>query len=187
MSNNNAAIPEIYTSVNGQNLVINGLNSIPLNTELPLGFSTGQQNTFSIKASQLSNFDPGTQLILKDNVLGTQTDLTDGSAYSFSSDVTNSSTRFSVLFKSASLTTGIDPSLDNSVSVYRNEQNQIAVNYFGNVSHAEVSVYNVAGQKLVSKQLSGTTTIINTLLGSGVYMVRVTKAGVNTTKEVILN
>ncbi|GEM_PF-858783 len=187
MSNANAAIPEIYTSVNGQNLVINGLNSIPMNTELPLGFSTGQQNTFSIKASQLSNFDPGTQLILKDNVLGTETDLTNGSAYSFSSDATNTSTRFSVLFKSASLTTGIDPSIDKLVSVYRNEQNQIAVNYYGNVSHAEVSVYNVAGQKLVSKQLSGTTTIITTPLGSGVYVVRVTKAGINTTKEVILN
>jgi hypothetical protein len=54
MSNANKAIPEIYTLAANEELVINGMNELALNTELPLGFSSGELNNYSIKASEIA-------------------------------------------------------------------------------------------------------------------------------------
>ena len=40
MFNNSASIAEIYSIAGAENVAINGLNSIPFDTEIPLGFST---------------------------------------------------------------------------------------------------------------------------------------------------
>ena len=192
MSNNSAAIPEIYTiAVAGtEQLVINGLNSIASDEELPLGFTTGQTNTFSIKATEISNFDAGTSIVLRDRVLNTEQDITDGSAYSFTSDPTTANTsRFSLVFKAPSATTGLNTgNTDKNISVYRNANNQITINYTGSLSsESMVTVSNAVGQKLVEKNMTSTVSVIDNRLLPGVYLVSVTTAGKSITKKVILN
>ena len=44
------------------------MSTIPYNTEIPLGISLGNGSIFSLKATELSNFEAGTQIMLKDNV-----------------------------------------------------------------------------------------------------------------------
>jgi len=185
----NAAIPEIYTTVGTEQLVINGMNSIPYNTELPLGFTTGQSDVFTIKATEFSNFDANTKVYLKDNLLNTLQDLTDGTAYAFASDVASTTSRFSVVFKSVGVTTGVQAaSGDQSILIYKNANNQIAVNCSGSISdNAFISVYNALGQKLESKQLTTATTFISRTFASGVYVVTVINGGKSTTRKVILN
>jgi len=189
MSNNNPAIPEIYTTVGSEKLVINGMNSISANTELPLGFTTGQSNTFSIKASEFSNFDANTKVYLKDKLSGTEYDLTDGTAYTFASDITSTADRFSLVFKSAGVATSLNNASGDQVAlIYKNANNQITVNCKGDISdNAFISVYNALGQKLESKQITSTTTVIGKTFTSGVYVVTVNNGGKNTTKKVILN
>ena len=189
MSNNIAVIPEIYTTVGNEKLVINGMNSITTDTEIPLGFTTGQSNAFSIKASEFSNFDSDTKVYLKDNLLNTVQDLTDGSAYTFASDVASTTSRFSIVFKSVGMTTGLQAAAnDPSVLIYKNAYNQIAVNCTGSISdNGYVSVYNALGQKLEMKKIAGTTTVIDRAFSSGVYVVTVNNGGKSTTKKVILN
>jgi hypothetical protein len=189
MSNNNPAIPEIYTTVGSQDLVIDGLNSMATNPVLPLGFTTGTSNTFTIKATEISNFNPDTKIILQDNLLNTTQDLTDGSAYTFTSDVASTTSRFSIVFKSVGVTTGIQAaSGDQSVLIYKNANNQIAVNCNGTISdNGYVSVYNALGQKLELKKMTGTTTIIDKAFTSGVYVVTVNNGVTSTTRKVILN
>jgi len=189
MSNNNVAIPEIYTTVGNENLVINGMNSITPDTEIPVGFTTGQSNAFSIKATEFSNFDANTKVYLKDNLLNTEQDLTDGTAYTFTSDVASTTSRFSVVFKSVGVTTGLQAaSGDQAVLIYKNANNQIAVNCTGSISdNGYVSVYNALGQKLELTKITGSTTIISRTLASGVYVVTVNNGGKSTTKKVILN
>ena len=189
MSNNNAAIPEIYTTVGNEQLVINGMNSIAPDTEIPLGFTTGQSNVFSIKANEFSNFDSDTKVYLKDNLLNTEQDLTDGTAYTFASDVASTTSRFSVVFKSVGVTTGVQAaSNDPSILIYKNANNQIAVNCNGSISdNAFISVYNALGQKLELKQITSITTLIGRTFTSGVYMVTVNNGEKSTTKKVILN
>lgn len=175
MSNDDVAIPEIYTIIDTVNLVINGFNQLPVNTEIPLGFKTGEANTFTIKTTQLSNLAEY-QVILKDKQLNTETELTESTVYSFSSDIISSTNRFSILLKSASVTTATNKTIDTGVSIYSNEQNQIVVKCLKERIAADVSVYNLAGQKLINKQIKGST-ILDTILPAGIYVVRLNSAG----------
>jgi hypothetical protein len=192
MSNANPAIPEIYTLAGSEHLVINGLSGVTANSELPLGFTPGASNTnFSIKATQVSNFDSNTQILLKDIVQNSEFDITSGKPYYFSSDATNTATRFTLVFKSNSVTTGINDknTTDNIfLNIYRNENNQIAINRSGVIKEeGEITVYNSIGQQLVSTSTTGTSTVIKEPLNAGIYLIAVNIAGRKYTKKLILN
>jgi len=188
MTNGNASIPEIYTSVGTERLVINGLNSIATNSLVPLGFSTGVANTFSIKASEVSNFDADTKIVLKDNVLNVERDITDGTPYNFTSDVVSTDNRFSVVFKSKSSTTGIDNSTEKeTIIVSKNANNQIVVISNRNSQTGVVTVSNAVGQKLHSATITGITTVITKSFSPGVYLVTVNEGEKHVNKKVIIN
>jgi hypothetical protein len=157
--------------------------------ELALGFTPGQSNTFTIKASEISNFDTGTRVFLKDKLLNTEQELTVGNDYSFTSDATPTNTRFTLIFRAAGIATALNTGTnDQNVLVYKNANNQITVKCSGDVNNeSSVVVYNAVGQKLMTKQLTSNTTVLNNSLSSGVYMVTVTKAGRSVTKKVILD
>ncbi len=188
MSNNSITFPELYTIVNDEQLAINGLNSIPYDTEIPLGFTTGETNTFTIKASEFSNFDSGAKVYLIDKLLNKETELTVAD-YTFESDIASSSTRFSLIFKAPSVATGLSANSENSgILVYRNMNNQIVVNCDGSLNNeSSIAVYNGIGQKLASKQLKTNITVFDNPLCSGVYMVTITNAGKSITKKVTIN
>lgn len=189
MSNDNASIPEIFTNIGNEQLVINGMNSLPLNTEIPLGFTTKTSNTFTIRASEIKNLDPTIKVILKDkqNVTNPEQDITDGSAYSFSTDATSWDKRFSILFKTTSNTTGITTHENNAMNILvsKNAENQIEIK-LSEKRNGMVSIYNTIGQNLYRTKLTGTTTIINTSIGSGVYFIKIDVGGVVTTKKIFL-
>ena len=186
MTNANVAIPEIYTMVGNEKLVINGLTSVTPNEELALGFVTGQSNTFSIKATQISNFDASTRIFLRDNLLNTEQELTTSTDYTFTSDVVSTNNRFSVVFKSAGVTTGVN-SLNANISVSMNKNNQIMVDCSGNINNnALVDVYSAAGQKIQSEQITTSRTILDAGLTTGVYIVTVNNGGKTVTQKVTL-
>jgi len=181
MSNSNVSIPEIYTFAGSEKLAINGMKNI---ATMPLGFTTGETNTFSIKATEIKNFDAETKVILKDNLLNVEQDITDGTAYSFTSDAVSSTDRFSIVFKTVSTITGIaKTNLD--ANIFKNSNDKIAVNTNGVAG--TVTVCNAIGQKLVITAIAGMTTIIDKTLSSGVYLVTLNIAGAKITKKVIID
>jgi len=190
MTNDNAAIPEIFTVADNQQLVINGMNSLPLDTEIPLGFTTKTANTFTITASEMVNLDSGVRIILKDkqNLSNPEQDLTSGIGYSFSSEVTSSANRFSIIFKSPSITTGIEKPETNAlnIQVYKNLNNQIIIKLNEN-QNGTVTICNAIGQNLYNNKLTGTSTVINRSFGSGVYFVKVDSNGVSATRKIVIN
>jgi hypothetical protein len=188
-TNADNSIPEIYTKAGNENLVINGLNSITENQLLPLGFTTGQANTFTIKATEITNFDSSIKIILKDSLSTTEQELTSGSTYSFSSDVASSTGRFSIIFKAVGTTTDINNAAKNQpIVVLINANNQIVVNCNNEViGRANVSVFNAIGQKLENKTITGTTTVLTNSYVSGVYFVSVLTNGKTTTHKIVMN
>ena len=187
MSNDNVVIPEIYTLVRSEKIAINGLKSITTNQKLPLGFTTGESNTYSIKATEIKNFDVDTKIILKDNLLNTEQDITDGTPYSFTSNIASNTLRFNIIFKSASVTTVID-SEKLSVNIFKNTNGQITINRNLSIDQeGTVTICNALGQKLVNIPTTGASTVINKSFNSGVYFVTIKVAGRNTTKKVIIN
>lgn len=99
MSNSNPSIPEIYTLEQSHELVINGLKSFDSEKELNLGFRTGKAGIFSLKAKEILNFEQKGIILLRDKLLNKDIDLTKGEGYEFYSDSTETSNRFSLIFK----------------------------------------------------------------------------------------
>ena len=190
MTNASVFIPEIYTVASGEQLVINCLNSVEYDTEIPLGFTTGQTNNFSIKASQISNFAPGTQIVLKDyqdinNPVSTVLD--DASSYSFSSDpTTNNLNRFTVIFHAPTLTTGTHATDNVDAWISTNANGQIIIN--GNPDrNTSIAVYNSTGQVLFSEKLRSTNLVFRNKFNPGVYMLTICEAGKYITKKLVIN
>ena len=185
MTNGTASIPEIYTLAGSEQLVINGMNSIQYDTEILLGFTTGQSNTFTLKASQFSDFASGTQVILRDKLLNAEQDLTVAD-YTFSSDVTSTSSRFSLVFKAPSVATGINTNIFNNVWISTNANNQIVINGAPS-GESTLVVCNAIGQKLIIKNITEKSSLLQTPLQPGVYMLTVTNAGRKMTKKIIID
>jgi hypothetical protein len=191
MSNNDSRIPEIYTTIGNENLVINSMKSIIPNQEIPLVLKPGTSSQLSIKVSELSNFDAGTQVLLRDyvdpnNVV--EHDLTNVIVYSFNSGSATTN-RFTLEFKSPSVTTDTDcNNTDLNITVFRNGNGQITVSCPTELTgKAMMSVYNAIGQKLETRQLSNRVTVITNSFKSGVYFVNVLANGKATTQKIVIN
>ncbi|MFZ4582038.1 MAG: M6 family metalloprotease domain-containing protein [Paludibacter sp.] len=173
MSNGNSAIPEIYTIAGTEKLVINGLSGPSSNKSISLGFNTGASNTFSIKATQVDNFEINTRIILRDNTLGTEMDITNGAPYVFTSDIIASDNRFELIFKTVSTVTELsNKSEKQNFNIAKNANNQLIVSC--NSAHPELlSIYNAVGQKIFNSTICNTSTVIDKQFSPGVYLVKV--------------
>lgn len=182
MFNNNVAVPELYSIVENEQLVINGMNDYSFNTIVPLIFKTGQANTFTLKASELRSFDEDTRIFLYDDLTKSQTDLTEGGSYSFASDVTTGSDRFSIQFKSANGTTSSD-FYTSGVKVY-SAGNRIFIE--GAVGGATIEVYNAVGQRIHAEVPATNSTSLSRNFLKGMYVVRVNLGTSDQSAKVII-
>ncbi len=185
-------IPEIYTLAGQEQVAINGFKEIPLDTEIPLGFTTGTNNSFTIKAIEAKNFNASTKIILIDKLLHVSQILTsDGVGYNFRSDVASDANRFSLMFKTASIATDFNtPKLNTDkfdVIAYGNANKQIVVNITNKFNEkALVAIYDVSGKKLVDNLITSNNMVISRGFKQGVYLVNVVNGGLTIIQKVIL-
>ena len=185
MFNNTASVPEIYTQAGTEKLVINGMNELKYNNEIPLGFATGQANNFSIKTTEIKNLS-GTKIVLIDKQNPTiETELAEGVSYNFSSQSTTASTdRFSLVFRVSCNTTEIANTEKTVAQVFVNSANQITIIASEKSNYA---IYDSVGQKVNKGITTANRTVANGINGSGVYVVRISENGRNYSTRVILN
>lgn len=183
--NDDTSIPEIYTTVGNEKLVINGMNSIPLNTEIGLGFVPGTATSFSIKANEVSNLPQDVTLILKDNATGTETDLTDGvTAYNFV-PATTTGDRFSIILRRVSTT--VETNTGTGIAVYSSQKSiHVTVNSALD-ENASVHVFNAVGQQLINQNLTSRSTSVNGNFKPGVYVVKVSNGiAASATQKIVI-
>jgi hypothetical protein len=163
-------VPEIFTKNGTSNLVINGMNSIPYDTEIPLGFATGETGSFSLSATEFKNFDAGTRIMLKDkNTPNTEVEISNGLAYNFSSQATIPTTdRFSLIFRAPETTTDIKANERMNTQVFVNAANQITIIAPEKSNYA---IYNAVGQLIENGILNAKHETRNNKLTAGVYVV----------------
>ena len=172
MFNNVATKPEIFTNAGTEKLVINGMNEIPYNTEIPVGFMVGEAGNFTLSTVELSNFESGTRILLKDKLNPTtEFELAEGQSYNFSSQPTTASTdRFSLLFRAPGVATGIDNAGKINAQVFVNAANQITIIAPLKSNYA---IYNAMGQLMENGFLNTERETRNAKLAAGVYVVKV--------------
>lgn len=182
LNGTSSVTPDIYTTVSTENLIINGLKQLPLDTEIPLTFAANnaQVNNFTIQANEISNLPTGVKLILVDN--GVETDLTNGvTSYSFSSNAGTTKT-LGVIFRSTGAVTGFINGNKNDVTIYSKEHNRIVIQVNGKLNeNTKVGVYNAVGQKISDLNLTSTNAVIDVDV-PGIYLVSVN----NFTQKVIV-
>jgi len=113
------------------------------------------------------------KVILKDNHLNTEIELQPNESYSFTSDVSASTVRFSVEFRAPGIVTADNELSAVNTLVYVNDANQIAVQSATLTKSNRISVFNLAGQQLASQQADGQLTIIRERFEAGAYLVKV--------------
>lgn len=174
MMNNNADMPELFCVVDGEKLVINGLKTMEAGTELPIGFLTEKSNSFSFRMSQLNNIPSDIQVVLKDKVADKEQVMAQNTVYNFTSDAVNTTSRFSLLFRSTSSSTGLQkPVVAKKYGVYTNSSNAIVVDLYNDNPSAQVELYNIAGTRLGVQKVNSSNTVLDLQPASGVYLVKI--------------
>ena len=181
MMSSNAS--QIYTLLNGMPIVINGMNAIPYNTEIPVAFKTVAAGEYTIKASEFSNFTSGESLILTDKTNGTQTDLS-VSDYTFTSSVGTDVSRFALTIQRVGTSVEGNNSQNSLQVVQTNGRIQILLPSFE--SGAVAYVYNNIEQVTAKSDITGRVTTMNQNLPSGVYIVKVMTGTHELTEKIIV-
>jgi len=140
--------------------------------ELPLGFSLNAAATLKLKANEVSNFPTGTRLYLLDKVESTQVELLPETEYTFKTTTatTNNESRFSLLFRATSASTGISNAEKGITEVFVNAANQITIIAPEKSNYA---IYNAVGQLIENGTVYVKHETRNTKLNAGVYVVKV--------------
>ncbi|MEI6751883.1 MAG: T9SS type A sorting domain-containing protein [Paludibacter sp.] len=189
MSNGSASIPELYTVAENAQLAINTMGSIPYDTDIALGFSTGKAGNFSISVSMISNFAEGTQILLKDNIDPLHpvfTDLTSAN-YNFNSDITGgNTTRFSLVFKAPETATTINALENNKIQISVLQGNDIQLSGTVNAEKL-IDVYDALGQKIYSKKFGQPTIRLGACFNAGIYVISLTTNGKTITQKLIVH
>jgi hypothetical protein len=191
MMNNSSIVPDLYSKVGNERLVINGLNTITDNTEIPLGFSLNAAASLKLKATEMSNFTVGTRIYLLDKVESSQVELLPETEYAFKTTTatTNNESRFSLLFRAPGASTGIDNAEKGNTEVFVNAANQIAIIAPEKCNYA---VYNALGLSISSgvTTANGSEANIPIYLGSklqtGMYVVKLSVNGQSEIQKVII-
>lgn len=170
MSNGDVTIPELYSLVQNEELVINSLNQLKEGANVQLGVRPGQAGNYTLEVSQFENITD--KVVLKDKLTDSETELTAGIVYSFTSDANVTNDRFVVEFRAPGITTAVTEATEGNTQVFVTKANRIAVQLLAG-KDATLSVYNMAGQLVAEAQSTGTLTVLDQTFSSGVYLVKV--------------
>jgi hypothetical protein len=167
-----ATKPEIYTQVESEKLVINGMTSIPYNVEIPIGIVTRQAGDFSIAVNELSNFEADSKVLLIDKLNPAfEVDLTSGTPYNFSAPETSATTdRFSLLFRAPGNTTSLNNTDKLRTSVYVNSANKITIIA---PEKSNYSIFNSVGQLVDHGKTIDKIHVLNLNKNTGIFVVKV--------------
>lgn len=188
MSNNNTSIPEIYTYAGNEKVVINGLTEKALEKALVLGFKTGKAGTFSIKLSENKLAD-GSCIVLKDNLLNIEQNLTEVPVYEFYSAIVATDSRFTLAVSKTATALDVDvDALTPLVQVYQSNVNEVTVTLAGpQKPDSRVTIYNTLGQQMASSPILGEKTVLSNLSKPGVYLISVESGGKKSVSKFVIN
>ena len=177
MFNESVNVPQIYTTVGDEKVVINGLESTTSNSIIPLGFKTAKAGTFTISATEINGVDV---VVLEDKLLNKTQDLTGSASYTFTSDNVDNSNRFAIRLKANSVT-DVPNVLESTIVIAAQNQSIVVTT---SETTGTINVYDLLGRIVETKAIEGTKTVIESSVG--VYFVKVQTATKNETKKLII-
>jgi GH43 family beta-xylosidase len=174
MSNAPSTLPELYTLLGNEKLAINGMRTL-INTQIPLGFSTTQSGTFTLRATETRNLDEGTSIVLEDNldlVKPIRTELSNGTVYAFTSEAITTQSRFKIWITNSAIPSGLPTARQESFGCYVKEGRIVVVDQQGQ-KPGTIELYRSDGKKLMHVDARSTVTELPLQVSTGVYFLKV--------------
>ncbi len=165
---------DLCLNLDGKNMNIQAYGDILDDKVVPLNFKSSGDNSFEIKITEMENIDTSQAIYLRDNLTGTYFDLTQDTAYQFSSNSGIFNERFEIVFQSETQTLNVEESQTSENFVYyqRTEQKLYAKKL--NASVRRIALVNMLGQTALEfnnvsqEELRNGLSISN--LSSGAYV-----------------
>ena len=170
LSNDNALIPELYTRADKEEVAINGLPSTELPVTLPLGFRVGKAGSYTLRLSEHAE----SSILLYDKLLNITQDLLEQPTYAFTSEVANTTDRFSLVI--GKVATELHTGQQGDFEAFVTADHRIQLT---NVGAAVITVFDAMG-RIVTQDPS------NHVFQPGLYLVRRTSAGIQSQKKVLV-
>lgn len=177
MFTESADVPQIYSTVDAEKVVINGLESTTTNSIIPLGFKTAKAGTFTISATEINGVDV---VVLEDKLLNKTQDLTGLASYTFTSDDVDNTNRFAIRLKANSVT-AISTVLKSTITIVAQNHSIVVTT---SETSGTINVYDLLGRVVETKAIEGTKTVLES--PNGVYFVKVQTAKNVETKKLII-
>lgn len=179
-------------NLDGKNMNIQAYGPITADKVVSLNFKSSGNNTFEIKATEFENIDKKQDVYLRDNETGEYFDLTQNTAYRFTSTQGKFNKRFEIVFQSEqkSLSTE-EATVSENFIFYQNATNTIYGKKL-NTSIDKLSIVNMRGQTVLEFKNVSQETLNNGLkisnVATGAYLAWFkTKTGQVITKKIIVN
>ncbi len=182
---NSVDVPVIYSVCENQNMAINSLPSIEGHEIIPVRFEAGTSGSYVIEAAEIESLGSDAPVFLEDVTLNYKHDLRLNPQYTFEYESGNVKA-FNVYFKNA---TSIQEQNIINVQCYLHN-NVLHVNFpesefQNNFGNANISVYSIAGQKLLSTRTRVARNNIPLYGSQTIYLVSITtNSGVFSTKVI---
>jgi hypothetical protein len=169
LNGSTSEVPDMYTTAGSEKVVINGLNTLPLDVVIPVSFAANNASTtsFTISANEISNLPSGVTVKIVDNSV--ETSLSDGGTYTFTADAGTTKT-FGLILRSPGAITGIENGNADKFHVYANSNRQIVIMAPVKSNYA---IYNAVGQLMENGAITSNSHTSTFKYTAGVYVVKV--------------
>jgi hypothetical protein len=178
-----AEVGNIYTLAGKVGMIVNALPATAADRVIPVGIRTQVAGTYTVKATELTQFTVGTQVYLEDRFLNKTVALNAGDAYSFTAGEGTVEGRFFL-----HITKGGAAQVAANTVVYA-VGNEVRINS-ADADHvaAQVAVVDALGRTVLNHTNAAKALILtlNVPAATGVYFVKVTTAAGEMTKRVQL-
>jgi hypothetical protein len=165
--------PQFYSNMNGTLLSYNALPYAGVTTVIPMGFSSGFSDAFTISAGNTQSFSSLSHIYLEDKKESILQDLLLNPVYSFSYSAGEDADRFQLRFQNPSLSIGDKAEL-SSMHVWASG-NTVFVQNDANLTRPEqLFIYDMLGRDRFHSELTlNPLDKVRTGLPSGYYVVKV--------------
>jgi hypothetical protein len=165
-------VPQVYT-ISDDNFKV-AFNALPIPegpVTVPVGFKVSTSGIYSLKIEGLENFSSLNGLVLEDRLMNASQNLFENPVYYFPSSGTEDDNRFLLHFAGP---IGVNGNMsEEKIDIY-SSGHTIYIHSSGSLLNAQVTVFNLLGQNILSKKLQNTSVnILDVENGEGYYIVKV--------------
>ncbi|MBP1663850.1 MAG: hypothetical protein H6Q19_990 [Bacteroidetes bacterium] len=176
MLNASATVPDIYSIAGNESMAINSLKKFEGERRIPLFYDTQQNGNFKISAKEIMGFSPMSSIGLYDVALGKEHNLLLDGDYEFSSESVKNMSRFELIVKVPSITTGNENVPSNDVQFLQQANNFIEIRIADLYrENAKYRIHNAIGQVLQTDNITQNSSFINLPYTPGIYNITLIK------------